>query len=141
MTETRTLIAEKLKQLLIESSPVIEEYTALICPGCTDVCCKQKHGTFRENDILYLRALGVEAPRRDQERSPEGPCEWMGTAGCDQPRWLRPFKCTWYFCEPLLKALNEGPPRKARQVSALLQEMADRYGELGDGYSNPGKPR
>ena len=130
MTEKRTVIAEQLKQLLIGSSPVLEEYTALICPDCTNVCCKQKHGTFRENDILYLRALGVKVPKRDEERPPEGPCEWMGPGGCVQPRWMRPFKCTWYFCEPLLKAMSESPPRKARRVSAMLQEMADLYGEL-----------
>lgn len=133
MTQKRTIIAEQLKRLLIESSPVIEEYTAAICPGCTDVCCRQKHGTFRENDILYLRALGVEVPKRDQGRPLEGPCEWMGPMGCGHPRWLRPFKCTWYFCEPLLKALSESPPRKARRMSAMLQEMADLYGELGKG--------
>ena len=130
MTEKRTIIAEQLKQLLIGSSPVIEEYTASICPGCTDVCCRQKHGTFRDNDILYLRALGIDVTPRDQGRPPDGPCELMGPQGCGQPRWLRPFKCTWYFCDPLLKALTESPPRKARQVSAMLQEMADLYGEL-----------
>jgi len=130
MTEKRTIIAEQLKQLLIGSSPVIEEYTASICPGCTDVCCRQKHGTFRENDIRYLRALGIDVPPRDQGRPPDGSCELMGPQGCGQPRWLRPFKCTWYFCDPLLKALTESPPRKARQVSAMLQEMADLYGEL-----------
>lgn len=131
MTEKCTIIAMQLKRLLIESSPMIEEYTAAICPSCSDVCCRQKHGMFRENDILYLRALGVEVSMRDQGKPPEGPCEWMGPMGCVQPRWLRPFKCTWYFCEPLLKALSEGPPRKARRVSAMLQEMADLYGELG----------
>ena len=131
MTEKCTIIALQLKRLLIESSPMIEEYTAAICPGCSDVCCRQKHGTFRENDILCLRALGVEVPKRDQGRPLDGPCEWMGPGGCVQPRWMRPFKCTWYFCEPLLAALNEGHPRKARRVSAMLQEMADLYGELG----------
>jgi hypothetical protein len=130
MAEKRTIIAEQLKRLLVESSPMIEEYTAAICPGCTDVCCRQKHGTFRENDIRYLRALGIDMPLRDHGRPPDGPCELMGPQGCTQPRWLRPFKCNWYFCGPLLKALGESPPRKARRVSAVLQEMADLYGEL-----------
>lgn len=133
MTDKRAVIAERLKQFLIDSSPVIEEYTAAICPGCTDVCCRQKHGTFRENDILYLQALGCDVPQRDEKRPADGPCELMGPQGCDQPRWLRPFKCTWYFCEPLLKALGESTPRKARRVSAMLQEMADLYGELAKG--------
>jgi hypothetical protein len=130
MAEKCTIIAEQLKRLLVESSPMIEEYTAPICPGCTDVCCRQKHGMYQENDIRYLRALGIDAPPRDPERPHDGPCEMMGPQGCGQPRWLRPFKCTWYFCGPLLKALSESPPRKARRVSVMLQQMADLYGEL-----------
>jgi hypothetical protein len=123
MTDNRIVIAEKLKQFLIESSLLIEEYTREVCPGCTDVCCRQKHGIFRERDIWYLHALGVEVPPRDEARPLEGPCQFMGPEGCVQPRWLRPFKCTWYFCEPLLAALNQGPQRKARWLSAQLQEM------------------
>ena len=131
MNEKRTIIAEQLKRLLIDSSPMIEDYTREVCPICAEVCCRQRHGMFRENDSVYLHALGVEVPPRDQGRPLEGPCEAMGPRGCVQPRWMRPFKCTWYFCEPLLKALNDGPSRKARQLSALLQKMTDLYRELG----------
>ena len=130
MMNDRAAIAEKLKKLLIEASPLIEEYTAAVCPACTDVCCRQKHGLYQKSDIAYLQALGVKAPPRDQGRPPEGSCEFMGPRGCEQPRWLRPFKCTWYFCEPLLNALNDGPSRKARRLSALLRDMADLYREL-----------
>jgi len=130
MTGNNGAIARKLKRLLIESSPLIEEYTGEICPGCADVCCRQKHGRYSEKDLSYLRALGEAAPLRDAARPLEGGCEMMGPGGCRGPRWLRPFKCTWYFCAPLLKALDEGPPRKARQLSAMLQEMADLYQEL-----------
>jgi hypothetical protein len=130
MTDELMITAEKLKRLLIESSPLIEEYTATVCPDCAEVCCRQKHGMYREGDIRYLRALGEEAPDRDTARPPEGPCEAMGPYGCIQPRWMRPFKCTWYFCEPLLAALNSSPPKKVRRLSALLQEMSDLYCEL-----------
>ena len=131
MTANRVETADKMKQLLFESSSMIEDYTREVCPACTEVCCKQKHGMFRENDIIYLHALGMQVPPRDHGRPLEGPCELMGPRGCEQPRWLRPFRCTWYFCEPLLTALNDGPSRKARQLSALLQEMVDLYHELG----------
>jgi len=132
MTNGRRVTAEKLKQLLIGSSPLIEEYTAAVCPDCTDVCCRQKHGVYRERDILYLHTLGVEAPRRDEARPLEGPCQYMGTRGCVKPRWLRPFKCTWYFCEPLLAALGQGPQRRARRLSAQLQEMILLFDKLGE---------
>jgi hypothetical protein len=53
----------------------------------------------------------------DNGRDPEGPCQFMGQTGCTLQRWTRAFKCTWFFCEPLLAALNEGEPRKARRLS------------------------
>ncbi len=130
MMNDHAAVAEKLKKLLIESSPLIEENTAAVCPACTDVCCRQKHGLYREVDNVYLKALGVTAPRRDESMHLEGPCESMGPKGCIQPRWMRPIKCTWYFCEPLLNALDDGPPRKARRLYALLEEMTDLCGEL-----------
>jgi hypothetical protein len=130
MTNEGIAVAEKLKKLLIESSPLIEEYTSVVCPDCRDVCCMQKHGRYWKGDAAYLNALGCKVPHRDESRSLEGPCESMGPRGCDQPRWLRPLKCTSYFCEPLIKALNNGPSRKSRRLSSLLQEMADLYREL-----------
>jgi hypothetical protein len=130
MTNDRLTTAEKLKQLLIESSSLIEQYTRKVCPDCIDICCKQKHGVYKEKDILYLRALGVEVLLGDEVKQLDGPCQFMGPRGCDTPRWCRPFKCTWYFCEPLLAALNEGPPKKARQLSAVLQAMINLYDML-----------
>lgn len=122
--------AERLKQLLIDASPLIEEYTSAVCPGCVDVCCRQKHGILRDRDKRYLSALGAEAPPRDESRAAEGPCELMGPTGCLHPRWMRPFKCTWYFCEPLLTALNEGPQKKARQLTLMMQEMISEYDKI-----------
>jgi hypothetical protein len=130
MMNDRAAIAEKLCKLLTEASPLIDEYTSAVCPACTEVCCRQKHGLYQKSDIAYLKALGVKVPPRDDARPLNGPCESMGPQGCVQPRWLRPFKCTWFFCEPLLNALNNGPSRKARQLSARLQEMADLFRDL-----------
>jgi hypothetical protein len=132
MTGDRADIANRLKLLLIDSSPLIEEYTASLCPGCTDVCCRQKHGLYRESDVLYLQALGVSIPPRDAARPLEGPCEAMGPRGCVHERWLRPFKCTWYFCEPLLAALDQGPQKKARKLAALMQEMIELYRAISE---------
>ncbi len=130
MNDRHGFIAKKLKHLLVDSSPLIEEYTSSICPVCTEVCCRQKHGLYKDRDRLYLSALAIPVPTRDTARSGEGPCEMMGPRGCVQPRWIRPFRCTWYFCEPLIAALNNGPQKKARKLAAVLQEMVDLYDTL-----------
>ncbi len=124
--------AQKLKDLLIQSSSLIEEYTGQVCPECRDRCCRQKHGVFRERDIIYLSALGIDVPPPDDTASPEAPCRFLEAAGCVRPRWLRPFKCTWYFCGPLLTAMNEGPQKKARTLSMTLQKMIRLFDELGN---------
>ncbi|HSB35104.1 MAG TPA: hypothetical protein VLG39_11655, partial [Nitrospirota bacterium] len=73
MTDDRAAIARKLKQLLIDSSPLMEEFTSVVCPDCTEVCCRQKHGLYRERDILYLILLGEDVPERDASLPLEGP--------------------------------------------------------------------
>ena len=123
--------ARKQRQLLIDSSAMIEEYTREACPSCTDVCCRQKHGAYRERDIIYLNAINALIPATDRTRPPESRCEFLGTDGCIHPRWLRPFKCTWYFCEPIVKAMRDRPQRSARALTTVMEEMIRLYDALG----------
>jgi hypothetical protein len=125
MTKNPAVAAERLRQVLIDLSPIVEAYTARVCPDCRDVCCKQRHGVMTEQDMRYLSALGASLPLYEQGRPLDGPCQFMGTEGCVRPRWLRPWRCTSYFCGALLEAMNSGPQKKARQVSALIQEIVD----------------
>jgi len=114
----------------MDNSPLIEELTCATCPSCTDVCCRQKHGAYQERDRIYLEAIGVPIPQTDRSRLPDSPCEFLGERGCIHPRWLRPFKCTWYFCEHLLKSLEERPAREARKLTAVMEEMILLYDQL-----------
>jgi len=131
MPQSRIDAAERLQQLLIENSSLIEEYTRELCPVCTDVCCRQKHGIYRKRDVIYLNALGTAIPIRDPARPLEGPCEAIGERGCTHPRWLRPFKCTWYYCEPIIRAMRDRPQRSTRALTAAMEEMIRCYDELG----------
>ena len=119
--------ALRLQQLLSETSPLIESYTSAVCPWCTDVCCRQRHGLLTRCDRAYLAALGADVPRHDPLLPLDGPCQFLGPGGCATPRWQRAWKCTWFFCEPLLRALEEGPAKQARALSATLEEMARLY--------------
>ncbi|MHB8846371.1 MAG: hypothetical protein ACYC7L_16680 [Nitrospirota bacterium] len=123
--------AQGLRQLLIDSSAMIEEYTREVCPSCTDVCCRQKHGAYRERDVRYLNAIGAPVPSSDRTRAPESRCEFLGANGCIHPRWLRPFKCTWYFCEPIIVAMQDRPQRSTRALTAVMEEMIRLYDALG----------
>ncbi len=122
--------AEKLKELLIQVSPLIEELTAKVCPECTSVCCKQKRCMPDPVDIRYRETLGLPRPEYDASRSPDDPCQFMSRSGCCLSRWQRPWRCTWYFCDPLLAAMNTGPQKTARKISGLIQQIV----EIRSGY-------
>ncbi len=124
MTEN-SCAAHTIKRALIDISPLIEEYTTQVCPDCGDVCCKQRHGIMNEHDLRYLAALGEPAPAYDPARQLDGHCQFMGPRGCTTPRWLRPWRCTSYFCDALLDAMNNGTQKKAREMSALIQKVVD----------------
>ncbi len=119
------IIAEKIRDIINDISPVIDEYTGKICPYCSDVCCKQKHAYPEKRDILYLEALGIEPCAVDMNRSPESPCQFLGENGCTKPRYLRPIRCTWYFCESLLKEMENGSQKKYRYLIDNLKEIIE----------------
>ncbi len=112
----------------------MEEYTRRVCPGCADICCRQKHGLFTLTDAAYLAALGKDVPPHDPGRPPDGPCQFLGPEGCAKPRWQRAWKCTWYFCDSLLRALDDGPQKRARELQSLLAETGRLYGGLEGGF-------
>ena len=76
MSRNTVEIAGQLKRLMVRGSPLLEEYTTQTCPACTEVCCRHKHGLFRERDAIYLTALGINVPPHDETRPPEGPANF-----------------------------------------------------------------
>ncbi|RME66030.1 MAG: hypothetical protein D6778_05345 [Nitrospirae bacterium] len=119
----RTIIAQKLKALYDEISPLIEEFTREVCPHCENVCCKHRHGRFEPLDEAFIEALGVKVPVACADRDGDDWCEFLTEQGCRKPRWQRPFRCTWYFCEALLRYMPEANPKGLRRLQALLQEI------------------
>ena len=113
------LMAESFKKL----SPYIEKHTGLVCPHCVKVCCANKHGTPEREDFTFYRALGAEA--RPAFGPPDEVCSLLGKTGCELPRRQRPFRCTWYFCEPLLESMRRGGGREYRLFVAELAKLVE----------------
>ncbi len=124
----KTRTPEGLARLMEESferlSPYIERHTGKVCPACKKVCCANKHGTPEREDLLFYRALGAEAEPANGPA--DAVCSLLGASGCGLPRWRRPFRCTWYFCEPLLDSMRRGNGRQYR----LFVEELDRLVKL-----------
>ncbi len=99
-------LALEIKDTFDTVSPFIEKHTALVCPECNHLCCKDKHGRHDEDDIRFLNALDESIPLDQPDRDESGPCRYMSDTGCSIGRYLRPFRCTHFFCDPLLKSLE-----------------------------------
>ena len=119
-------------------SPLIERYTAEVCPGCAHVCCIDRHGTPEPLDLAFLDALG-ENPRPEPPLADDTlPCRHLGERGCTVERWRRPYRCTWYFCPPLLDQMPRAAGGRAYRdlvdaLGALQRLRAELAGLLGEG--------
>jgi hypothetical protein len=105
-------------------SPFIEEHTTAVCPSCKSVCCIDRHGTHEEEDLLFIDALGEPPPSEGPRQDDAGPCRHLSPAtGCGIQRWRRPFRCTWFFCQPLLDKMRLENPKEYRRFVDGLQGL------------------
>jgi len=125
--------SEALKEALEKISPLIEKYTGAVCPGCVKVCCAARHGRPEKEDILFFESIGYEW--KSSPGADDAPCGFMGPRGCVLERWQRPFRCTWYFCEPLLAHIKSG---KAREYRSLVKELGRLVGIRREFLENNG---
>jgi len=112
-------IANELKKIYNAVSPFIEKHTALICPLCERVCCINKHGLHTKDDIYFFTALGIKAPSINRDKKDTDPCGYLAANGCSLHRWERPFRCTWFFCDPLLQSMKENGKAYREFINAL----------------------
>jgi len=133
-------LAEETRALFESLDRDIEALTQAVCPSCQDVCCISRHGRAAADDLVYMNALAIQAPLGESKRPDHAACHHLGPSGCRLPRYQRPYRCTWYFCSPLLEAMDEMKPRQARalearlaRLSSLRTRMMEVYGALDTG--------
>ena len=79
--------------------------------------------------VVFL-ALGLEIPEYDLSVNAEDICQFIGPKGCVLPRLQRPYRCTWYFCDPILVQLDLSPAKTYRKFISELQSLSGARGEL-----------
>ena len=104
-------------------SPFIEKHTLLVCPDCEKVCCADKHGRYDSDDLLFLNSLGVESSQNGPECNEEGSCRYIMEKGCSLQRWMRPFRCTFFFCDVLLKSIEDDNAKLYRAFTGYFQHL------------------
>ncbi len=128
--ESCFVLAKKVEHAFSVLDPFIESYTSRICPYCGTVCCANKFGFPEFADVVVFFALGLEVPRYDLSVNEEDICQFIGERGCVLPRPQRPYRCTWYFCDPIIIQLDLGPAKTYRKFIHELQSLSGARGEL-----------
>ncbi len=118
-------LAHQLKLAIDGVSPFIQQITSAVCPTCEKVCCIDRHGHYDDKDLIYVRALGLEKPSYKEGVIDTDPCQFLSEYGCTLERYVRPFRCNWYFCGALLEYMAHGPSRPYREFIGRFQEVIE----------------
>ncbi len=122
--------AQEMKRCFDHFDPFIQSYTAKICPYCGTVCCANKFGFPEFADIVSFLSLGLSIPDYDLDVDEEAICQFIGKKGCILPRIQRPYRCTWYFCDPLMVQIDIGPAKQYRKFIQDVQDLSRTRGDL-----------
>jgi len=128
----RSTIASALKEAFDAIDTFIQRHTAMVCPFCEKVCCVNKHGNYDDRDTVFISALGKEIPVSKSEREDTDPCRFLAENGCSLDRWMRPFRCTWFFCDPLLESMRGSRKAYREFVDSFNRLMMIRHKLMGE---------
>ncbi len=115
--------AEAVSSAIEASGRFIERHTSVICPRCLSVCCINRHSYLEPIDMICIYALGERPPLYKTEVGDEEPCQFLGEKGCILRRPLRPHRCNWYFCAPLLEHIQATHVHEYRAFVAGLRRI------------------
>jgi hypothetical protein len=118
-------LARDFAEAITAMEPYIDQLTSAVCPLCLRVCCINRHSYHDYRDLIFVAARGLKPPLSDRGLPDTDPCQFLSTTGCRMKRTDRPFRCTWYFCDALLRHMAEGPARPYREFVAQMQIAID----------------
>lgn len=124
--EKMKALAEAVSSAVEKSGRFVEHHTSVVCPECLSVCCVNRHSYLEAADMVCICALGGSPPLYKAEVGDEEPCQFLGEKGCILKRPLRPHRCNWYFCAPLLEDIQTVPPQAYRAFIAGLREINEK---------------
>lgn len=114
----------------------IERHTSAVCPVCPEVCCINRHSYHDLADIICICSLGERLPFYSTAAADMEPCQFLGERGCSIRRPLRPHRCNWYFCGPLLEHIQTVPAREYRRFIAYLRDINEKREGLVNAFAS-----
>lgn len=122
--------ADEVSAVFREIDVHIEQHTRVVCPDCITVCCINRHSYYDPQDIVYLSASGEQIPPFTEGIDDAAPCQFLGRQGCMIRRSQRPYRCTWFFCTPLLDHIRSVSARDYRLFISRLQDLTAKREDL-----------
>lgn len=106
----------------------IEQCTGVVCPGCVAPCCISRFGYYDFDDLVYILATGYDAEKDEYgilhfQYDSKDPCGFLDDRGCKIQRSLRPFRCNWFFCSPLMEFMECAGMKKYRFLTSEFQRI------------------
>jgi hypothetical protein len=127
-------LSEAIREGIGAIDPFIQLNTAEVCPACRQVCCINRHGYYDYEDLIYIYSLGHKAPAYKNGLHDTVPCQFIAKTGCTIERAIRPFRCNWYFCDALLKHMEDGPAKPYRSFVNRFHEVIEMRREMLDEF-------
>jgi len=123
--------AFEVRDIIETISLSIEPLTAVVCPDCISVCCINRHSRYDWSDLIFMTALGNDIPEDNTGIEDSAPCRFLGRNGCTLERSTRPYRCTWFFCTPLLDyAIEMSGPSGYRKFMEKLQLITEKRSSM-----------
>jgi len=123
-------MACKIRDGINQIDSFVQQVTAAACPSCEKVCCINRHGYYDCEDLIYIYALGLKLLVYKECVKDTEPCQFLSMYGCTIERSIRPFRCNWYFCNPLLEYMEKGPQRQYREFINRFHEIIELRAEM-----------
>jgi hypothetical protein len=119
-------LAHEVLDFLNAVDPFIQNHTEAVCPYCEKVCCINKHSYYEHEDIIYIYALAEKIPFYKKRIDNSDHCQFLGANGCTIRRSLRPYRCNWFFCTPLLERMQSNSAVHYRKFIRLLEKITSK---------------
>jgi hypothetical protein len=72
-----------------------------------------------------MTALGEVIPEEHPGIADTDACRFLGTRGCTLKRSQRPYRCTWFFCSPLLdQIMQQTSAADYRKFIEMLRDIS-----------------
>lgn len=117
------ILARQIKEFIIKIDPFMDFYSKKICSSCISICCLNRNSRYEYEDMIYILALGEKFPIPERNLREEEPCYLLTDSGCKIPRYLRPLRCNWYFCNDLLREMESAPAKIFREFSNTFDKI------------------